>query len=83
MYPVADRYLDIAPYNSFSFNCSAMITVPGISVNLHRVFSWQRTIEGSSSNISAEFFTGSQVQVEVVYFPSMPLKQESTLTPAQ
>ena len=60
VYPVADRYLDIAPYNSLSFNCSAMITVPGISVNLHRIFSWQRTIEGSLSNISSELFTGSQ-----------------------
>ena len=60
VYPVADRYLDIAPYNSFSFNCSAMVTVKGTPVNLQRVFSWQSTIGGSSSSISTEFFTGSQ-----------------------
>ena len=60
VYPVADRYLDIAPYNSFSFNCSAMITVQDTLINLQNFFSWQRTIGGSSSNISTEFFTGSQ-----------------------
>ena len=55
-----DRLLDVAPYNSLSFICSAVITVRGTPVNLNRVFSWQRTIEGSSSNISTEFYTGSQ-----------------------
>ena len=55
-----DRRLDVAPCNSLSFICSAVITVRGTPVNLHRVFSWQHTIEGSSSNISAKFFTGSQ-----------------------
>ena len=60
VYPVADHYLNIAPYNYFSFNCSVVITVLDTPLNLNRVFSWQRTIEGSSSNISAEFFTGSQ-----------------------
>ena len=55
-----DRCLDVAPYNSLSFICSAIITVRGTPVNLNRVFSWQHTIEGSSANISAEFFTGSQ-----------------------
>ena len=60
MNSVAGRYLDIAPYNSLSFNCSVVITAEETPVNLNRVFGWQRTIEGSSSNISAEFFTGSQ-----------------------
>ena len=55
-----ERHLDVAPYNSLLFICSANITVRGTPVNLNRVFSWQRTIEGSSSNISSEFFTGSQ-----------------------
>ena len=54
------RRLDVAPYNSLSFICSAVITFRGTPVNFNRVFSWQRTIEGSSANISAEFFTGSQ-----------------------
>ena len=55
-----DRRLDVAPYNSLSFICSAIITAGSTPVNLNRVFSWMRTIGGSSSNISAEFFTGSQ-----------------------
>ena len=59
VYPVTDHYLDIAPYNSLSFNCSAVITVRDTPVNPNRIFSWQRTIGGSSSDISTEFFTGS------------------------
>ena len=55
-----DRLLDVAPYNSLCFICSAVITIRGTPVNPNRVFSWQRTIGESSSDISTEFFTGSQ-----------------------
>ena len=60
---LSEHYFDVSPYNNLSFICSANITVNGTPVNLHRVFGWQHTMEGSSSNIPSEFFTGSQSSI--------------------
>ena len=46
---VTDRILDIAPYNSFSIDCTAISSVQGgVDVDLSKTFTWTQIIDDGS-----------------------------------
>ena len=48
---VTGPILDIAPYNSFSIDCTATSSVGGSTVALSKTFTWTQTIDSGSSMV--------------------------------